>query len=788
MTIESLKQYFKTNLETGSGIDEKLDSLIIANNSENPFDEETTKQIIKLINNLRVVDPAVGSGAFPMAMLNKLVFILGKLDPENKHWKQSQIDGVNKAVSDSVVQRKLIEQIEKQFKEKNADYGRKLYLIEKCIYGVDIQQIAVEIAKLRFFISLLVDEKIDWDNKNNYGIKPLPNLDFKLMQGNSLISTYAGIDFNDKKEKLSENALFDENEPYKKLIKKFEDLKHQYQNEADNEKKKDLRDKIDKTIITIFEEKISRHFPALQRIEENAKQIPIDEQRQHYISAEKKKLTQKLGFDIEQIEKKLIAFTEGRKEKSFFLWNVYFAEVFSEKGGFDIVIGNPPYIQLQKAISNNGVAKFADLYKNEGFETFERTGDIYALFYEKGINILTDKGLLCYITSNKWMRANYGNSLRKFFSQHNPLKLIDMGPGVFNTATVDTNILLIQKIRALVAKHKSHEYTNKTLKALTFSKNKSIDNLKENDFTTLTKLSENSWIILSPEEQKIKEKIERIGTPLKDWDIKIYRGVLTGFNEAFIIDGKTKDAFIAKDPKNAEIIKPILRGRDIKRYKAEFTDLWLIFIPWHFPLHNDNSITGSSEKAEKAFQKEYPAIYEHLLQYKDKLSKRNKAETGIRYEWYALQRCAATYYKEFEKEKIVYSEIVRQPQFYFDTEKFYVEATSFLMTGEGIKYICGLLNSKPVTYFFKKWYAGGGLGDKGYRYKKAFLKNLPIPPITKSNQNIVSQIEKLVDKILTAKKSNLEAKTSHWEKEIDQLVYKLYGLTEDEIRVVEKSG
>ncbi|NOZ46192.1 MAG: hypothetical protein GXO79_05355 [Chlorobi bacterium] len=235
MTIESLKQYFKTNLASSSGIDEKLDSLINTTCSENPFDEETTKQLIKLINDLRAVDPAVGSGAFPMAMLNKLVYILGKLDPENKYWKQSQIEGVKKSVSDSVIQRKLIEQIERQFKEKNADYGRKLYLIEKCIYGVDIQQIAVEIAKLRFFISLLVDEKIDFD-KPNYGIEPLPNLDFKLMQGNSLISTYAGIDFNDKSEP-TENLLFDTDEPYKKLIEEFEELKHQYQNEADPKEK-----------------------------------------------------------------------------------------------------------------------------------------------------------------------------------------------------------------------------------------------------------------------------------------------------------------------------------------------------------------------------------------------------------------------------------------------------------------------------------------------------------------------------------------------------------------------
>ena len=226
MTNESLKQYFKTNLKIDAEIEKKLDSLINAKKSENPFVEETSKRLIILINNLRVVDPAVGSGAFPMAMLNKLVFILGKLDPENIFWKQSQIDGIKKSISDPSLQRKLIEQIEKQFKEKNADYGRKLYLIQKCIYGVDIQQIAVEIAKLRFFISLLVDEKIDWDKpESNYGIEPLPNLDFKLMQGNSLISTFAGIDFNDSgiENEQKENMLFDdESSDYKLLIKEFE--------------------------------------------------------------------------------------------------------------------------------------------------------------------------------------------------------------------------------------------------------------------------------------------------------------------------------------------------------------------------------------------------------------------------------------------------------------------------------------------------------------------------------------------------------------------------------------
>ena len=241
-----------------------------------------------------------------------------------------------------------------------------------------------------------------------------------------------------------------------------------------------------------------------------------------------------------------------------------------------------------------------------------------------------------------------------------------------------------------------------------------------------------------------------------------------------------------------EIIKPILRGRDIKEYYYKWAGLWVIYIPWHFPLHNDKSISGASLKAEEEFKKQFPSLYNYLLQFKDGLSNRNKDETGIRYEWYALQRWASDYYQEFEKEKIVWQEIVREPSFAYDNKGIYIEATAFIMTGQNLKYILGLLNSKPVAFFFKTFYAGGGLGEEGYRYKKAFLEQLPLPPITKQNQSIAKDIEELVNKILSITQSSdyetnkeKQQKVKELEKEIDKLVYKLYGLTEEEINVVE---
>ena len=275
------------------------------------------------------------------------------------------------------------------------------------------------------------------------------------------------------------------------------------------------------------------------------------------------------------------------------------------------------------------------------------------------------------------------------------------------------------------------------------------DYIKQNGIEGCRFDSSESWVILSEIEQRIKAKIEAVGTPLKDWDIQINYGIKTGFNEAFIINGEKRKELIAQDPKSAEIIRPILRGRDIKRYGYEFADLYLLFIPWHFPLHLAKpEIKGASLEAEKAFENQYPAIYNHLLQYKKELSNRNKAETGIRYEWYALQRWGANYWEDFSKQKIMYSEIVREPQFYLDNEgEFLAEATTFIMTGNNLEYLYHLLHSKIITYFFKTFYAGGGLGGDSYRYKKAFLEKLPIPKNINNMSLNQNNVEDIVNKI-----------------------------------------
>ncbi|MDY5330769.1 MAG: TaqI-like C-terminal specificity domain-containing protein [Anaerovibrio sp.] len=287
--------------------------------------------------------------------------------------------------------------------------------------------------------------------------------------------------------------------------------------------------------------------------------------------------------------------------------------------------------------------------------------------------------------------------------------------------------------------------------------------------------SEDSWTILTPIEQSIKEKIEYAGTPLKDWDIKIYRGILTGCNEAFIISGAKKDELLSKDPKSAEIIRPILRGRDIKRYHANFSDQWLLFIPWHFPLHFDNNISGASKKAEELFKEQYPAVYQHLLSFKPKLEKRNRAETGIRYEWYALQRWGAKYWDDFNKPKIIWGNLCLTSQFTYTEEPFIINAPSPMIT-VGTKYLVAILNSKLADWYIRQL---GVTRNGGYfEYKPMFVEKMPIPVIEKDNEKPFND---LVDLIM---KSNSK---EEYERKINELVYSLYNLSTQEIYYIERT-
>jgi len=250
-------------------------------------------------------------------------------------------------------------------------------------------------------------------------------------------------------------------------------------------------------------------------------------------------------------------------------------------------------------------------------------------------------------------------------------------------------------------------------------------------------------VILSDIEQRIKAKIEAIGTPLKDWDIQINYGIKTGFNDAFVIDGKKRTELIAQDPKSEEIIRPILRGRDIKRYGYEFADLYLLFIPWHFPFHLlKPEIKGASQEAEEAFKNQYPAIYNHLLQYKTELSNRNKSETGIRYEWYALQRWGANYWEDFNKQKIMYPNMTKFMPFLLDNNSFFINDKGFIITGNNLSYLIAFFNSNIFKICYRDNFPELQGGTRELR--KIFFEQVKIPNI----QDIIAEdFNKLVNDV-----------------------------------------
>jgi hypothetical protein len=617
---------------------------------------------------------------------------------------------------------------------KSVDYIRKLGLIENCIYGVDIQTIAIQISKLRFFLSLLIEQTID-DAKPNRDIRALPNLETKFIAANTLLAlnlNERGLAHTEEVEKL-ETELFKIREELFYANSRQKKLKLQ-------EQEKKIREQLKQVLCTIG--------LSAETTDKIASWDPFDQHQ----SAD--------WFDPE--------------------W------MFGIKDGFNIVIGNPPYIQLQK---NQG--KLAKLYKEQGFQTFERTGDIYCLFYEKGIELLKDYGILCYITSNKWMRAGYGEKTRNFFCKHYPLQLIDLGSGIFESATVDTNILIIQK-----TPQKPQHYA---LKALDISKEKHLDSLDtfQNRWITLKNLSAESWTISNPIEQRIKEKIERIGKPLKDWDIQIYRGILTGYNEAFIIDGATKEKLIAEDPKSAEIIKPLLRGRDIKRYKAEFADLWLIATFPSLKINIDKypAIKAFLEGFKPKLKQEGVSIsdadrrriLEHAKRWNITVSegdlKKSRKKTGNK--WFETQDQIG-YHQDFEKEKIIYIEIQTDnkedgydfPCFHYDDRKTVVLNTAYIMTGKEIKYILGVLNSTFGRHLVKNYVVR--LSERQFRMLAIHVNQFPIPMLSESEQK---PFVALVEKILAGKERGED--TTGLEREIDEMVYRLYGLSAEEIAVVE---
>ena len=678
MCQESLIAYLQTNTSIAN---EKIRKFVLSpEDGVADIPENKKEKLLTALEEVKICDPAIGSGAFPMGLLNELLHCREVLSGE--HYDRAEI---------------------------------KKSIIHNNIYGVDIDKGAIDIARLRFWLSIVVDEETP---------SPLPNLDYKIMQGNSLIESFRGVDLSkltynksSKKEKV-EILLFDDES--KQLKKALSQLLSLYYSCSDHNRKVQLRQEINNTI----NEQLESQF-----------------------------VDQNIVNELRQIN--------HAENDRFFLWHTWFSDVFNRedgKNGFDIVIGNPPYIQLQ----NNG-GELAALYENCNFETFARTGDIYCLFYEKGWQVLRPNGHLCFITSNKWMRAGYGEKTRGFFAaKTNPKYLIDFaGVKIFENATVDTNILIFAK--------ESNEH--KTSCAVTDKLNKeSVKELSvfvEQNKTVCDFANSDSWVILSPIEQSIKRKIEAAGTPLKDWDINIYRGVLTGYNEAFIINTEKRNEILAncqteeERRKTEELIRPILRGRDIKRYGYDWANLWLIatFPSRHYDIE------------------EYPAVKEHLLSFgMERLEQTGKqhvvngekikARKKTNNKWFETQD-SISYWEDFQKPKVMWKIIGCNINFSYDAGMMICNNAVNIMTGDKSQLLqfLGLMNSKLFDWYLKLTteaeVQGGGIQLYVTTLEKTLLK-LDFP-------------DKLSEAISRRINGNLS------DREVDNEIFSVYGLTDDEI-------
>ncbi|GAA9419415.1 class I SAM-dependent DNA methyltransferase [Helicobacter pylori] len=773
------------------------------------FSNQKAKEYLQVLLDLRICDPAVGSGHFLVSALNEMVFIayeLGliaslyrhSLRLENdeiiiQHTQTNEIFNYTKAHSENDPHHHIQKEL----------FELKKSIIENCLFGVDINPNSCEITKLRLWIELLkYSYYIFEEGKNTNALETLPNIDINIKCGNSLIFNFP------LNSKLTIGQTLEFSKNLKAEIKEYKNSVMFYK-EGLGEKAKILQNiaKLKSLIINYF---IEQH-QAKRHLKESLKAFISEygdgifdistafgmemlkiarhkDNNYKFVPTLTKKQPSPIGVEANRLLikiKECYETLENLKNSKTLEWRFEFPEVLDDEGdflGFDCIIGNPPYIRQEH------IKDIKPLLQKQYQDFYNSTADIYTYFFALSYHLLKEKGFNAFITSNKYARARYGTKLRELLLKKTTLvSYMELNAlKVFESATVDTSIMNF--IKQDPPKESDFKYYEPTPDDKSDLKSARSLTMRQNALSTESFIFADSTLL------DLRDKIENVGTPLKDWDIQIYRGILTGANEAFIITTEKREEILnacktQEERKRTEaLIKPILRGKDIKRYSYEWAGEWIIFIPWHFP--NTDS-QKSMEENEQDFSIHYPIIYAHLLSHKDELLKRNKDETGKRYEWYCLQRWAASYYQDFEKEKIVYGEIVQEPRFYLDNGEcelgyFYAEATSFILTGEHLRYLLGMLHSKLITFAFKTFYAGGGLGESGYRYKKAFIERLPIPKITPENQELARKITDGAKQILALKEKDPKANTQRLEKEIDALVYQLYNLTDEEIKIIEE--
>lgn len=670
MVDESLLAYFKSKMsDTSNEMDAKLRKLLSYNDEPHGLSDKEVETLIAAIDNLKALDPAVGSGAFPMGMLLKLVHMLGKLDPGNEQWKTRQLDKIEDVG--------LREEAERAFQDNPADYGRKLYLIENCLYGVDIQPIAVQIAKMRFFISLIVDQSATEDAGKNYGILALPNLETKFVAANTLISI--------EKPKTGEflGSLFDSIDAVKELDRKLKDLRHRLFSAKTPATKRKLRDED-------------------QRLREQMGDI----------------LKASAGWSNDSARK--FASWDPYNQNASSPW--YDPEsMFGIEDGFDVVIGNPPYIFTRDAdfsidFKNHITTNYFSLLTSKDKKSkANQSGKInlFALFILRGLFDCKTKGVLSFIVPNNLLRTTTYDLVRKYILDNAKIEeLVDLGSGVFDNVTASTIIIRLRneknnsnhniKIITEIKNIERQEFKKTTIEQNQFLKNVSYTfNIFANDSTNtlLTKISDG------------KEDLGK-------FCIDIIEGIVA--HKHLISETESKNA------------QPLLEGKTIKRFGLNRVNK---FINW---------------------------------------SVKEIHRTRPDYLWKAPKKIIIQRISGGSNPLTATIDVKKH--------KTFASINNLLLKSEyenDYEFILALINSRVLNWYYANSFSNNS--ELTVNISKTFLEKLPIPKVSKQMHNLITTI---VSKILSVKEKNHDADTSKLEKQLDELVYKLYELTAEEMNII----
>ncbi|OGO85556.1 MAG: hypothetical protein A2Y24_01995 [Clostridiales bacterium GWE2_32_10] len=691
-------------------------------------------KIDEALKNIKVADPAVGSGAFPLGMLNEIVRARDTLTYYflllNKNGKLGE---------------------EYILKTRNI-YELKWNTIRNCIYAVDIEPSAVDITKLRLWLSIVVDQEI---NESNPEPHTLPNLDCKIMCGNSLIDEYKGV-------KLFDEGLLDE-------LKVWTGTNRQ---------------------IALDMENMQLDF------EYNQKNVHLEELvmlKERYYKTTNSEQKKELLDEIKKIRLDLIALNfrgantwgefkeiDGKHKKPYFSWKLEFVEVFREKGGFDVVIGNPPYLGIQ------GITKNTPELTNKYKEKFlGATGyyDLYVLFVENGLRYLKHKsGILNYIMPHNWIVSEFGKGLRNVIAHNYEFyKYISFGAHkVFNASTYTSLIWIFNNH---INENCNYYEVNKDLNNGKEIADE-IHNINVKGFTKINMLLQDNkkWIFANDKNIEIIDKIKKKGTKAKEIFQGIYKGITTGDNKAFCLkDGEEKENYIYAYSEvvsdfvlvEKSITKKMYTGNSLKRYNSVYKNDYIIY-----PYKLVDSKTVLIE--EKEIEQCYPKAYKYLLSIKNRLE--NRGTEKMKYpSWYSLWNFRRV--ENFENEKIITPDVCYGTSMILDNNKYYYNDMCYAMIKKkditlSYEYLLGILNSKVMWFYLNN--TGSVLGGGYFRFKTKYIEDFPIA--VDVDKQYICEIEKIVKNIKV--KNGLDIYFE--EKEINEYIYKIYGFTSEEIEIIEK--